>query len=490
MWWQRLLKSSSDLGPSKARSASVIVDMSPQARPTVLQRWAKANGLGLQWYVGHQVAIVAGEPARLGAALGVSIDDYRSPDGQVFYSATVPPAVPPALAHQVQDIGRVSDYKDYHDDYVPAGGLTPQGLVEAYDATPLRDQGIDGAGDTVVALEIDGFAQADLNAFTTKFGLPPFSSSNFSVNGGVTAKAEGESTMDLETIREIAPGAKIVYYNLDQDKTATTFSQLLLSGFSRVGQLYPGAIWTISLGQCEKSNTYADLNAENLAVAAAESHGATVFASSGDTAGLECVPDQSWGSAPTSTDVGVSNPAVLTTVTGVGGTLLSVSTTGVYLGETTWFWPFLNEGTSGGSSTEIAQPSWQVGQGLPAPSDKVPRLVPDVAADGDPNSGNADYDGGGWGSGGGTSLSSPVWAGFTALMDQYLHQHGRPPVGFFNPALYYLADHAQQYPPFHSVTSGGNEVWRNEAGYNESTGLGSPDVYNLARDVLTYEGAR
>ena len=297
-WWQQFLKSSKDLGPSKARSASVIVDMGAEARPAVLQRWAKIHGLGLQWYVGHQVAIVAGKPVRLGAALGVSIDDYRSPDGQVFYSATVQPTVPTALAHQVQGIGRVSDYKDFHDDYVPAGGLTPQGLVQAYDATPLRSQGINGAGETVVALEIDGFAPSDLNAFTTKFGLPPFNSSNFSVNGGVIAKAEGETTMDLETIREIAPGAKIVYYNLDQDKTATTFSQLLLSGFSRVGKLYPGAIWTLSLGECEKSNTYADLNAEYLAVAEAENHGATVFASSGDTAGLECVPYQSWGSVP------------------------------------------------------------------------------------------------------------------------------------------------------------------------------------------------
>ena len=37
------------------------------------------------------------------------------------------------------------------------------------------------------------------------------------------------------------------------------------------------------------------------------------------------------------------------------------------------------------------------------------------------------------------------------------------------------------------MDTGGNEVWRNEAGYNESTGLGSPDVYNLVRDILPLE---
>ncbi len=488
-WWQGFLKSSKDLGPSKARTASVIVDLDANANPEIVKRWAQAHGLEVRWYVGHAVAILAAGPAPLGTALGVRIDDYRSPSGQMFYSATTQPPVPAALAHQVQGVGRLSDFKDYHDDYVPGGGLTPQGLVQAYDATPLRAGGVNGAGETVVALEIDGYDHADLTAFTTRFNLPAFNSANFTIDGGDKAKVEGESTMDLETIREIAPGAKIVYYNLLQDTSATTFSQLLLDGFSRVGRLYPGAIWTLSLGDCEKSSNYADLNAEDQAVVQAEGHGATVFASSGDTAGLECVPESSWGSAPTSADVGVSNPAVLPAVTGVGGTLLSVTTTGAYDEETTWFWPFLNEGTSGGGSSTLAQPSWQVGQGLPTPSDKVPRLVPDVAADGDPNSGNADHDGGFWQTGGGTSLSSPIWAGLTALIDQYLRQNGKPAVGFFNPALYYLADHAQKYQPFHPVLTGGNEVWRNSAGYNKSTGLGSPDVYNLARDVLTYEGA-
>ena len=133
----------------------------------------------------------------------------------------------------------------------------------------------------------------------------------------------------------------------------------------------------------------------------------------------------------------------------------------------------------------FAQPTWQVGQGLPTPSNKVPRLVPDIAADADPKLRQCRPRRRAWGQGGGTSLSSPIWAGFTALMDQYLQaQHGKGPVGFLNPALYYLADHTESYPPFHLVTTGGNEVWRNEAGYNESTGLGSPDVYNLARDIL------
>lgn len=488
-WWQQLLRSSKDLGPSKARSASVIIDLSNPAGWRAAQRWATEHHLSIKWYTGHSVGVLSATPVVLGDALGARIDDYRSPQGQLFYAAKLQPPVPPALAGQVAGIGRLSDYVAYHDDYVPEGGLTPTGLDQAYDANPLAGQGINGAGETVVAMEIDGYAAADLRAFTDKFHLPAFAPGNFVVNGGEAGKAEGESDMDLETVREIAPEAKIVYYNLLQDKSAKSFSQLLLDGFTRVGRLYPGSIWTLSLGSCEKAANFTDLNAEDQAAYAAENHGTTVFASSGDTAGLECVPPNNWGSAPSQSDVGVSNPAVLTAVTGVGGTLLSVTTTGAYDGESTWFYPVLGNGTSGGQSYTIAQPSWQVGQGLPKPSNKVPRQVPDVSADGDPNSGNADHTGGSWSSGGGTSLSSPIWAGFTALIDQYLHKNGKGPVGFFNPLLYYLAGHNQTYAPFHFVTVGGNEVWRNGNGYNESTGLGSPDVYNLARDILAYERA-
>lgn len=453
-----------------------------------MRSWAAARQLSLQWYVAGTVAVLAARPSRLGEALGVRIDDFRSPTGQRFYASTSQPKVPVGLRGRVTAVGRVTDYKDYGDAYVASGGLSPTALMQAYDAAPLRAQGLTGAGETVVAFEIDGYSQDNLNKFAAKYNLRPFTAQGgFSVVGGEAGKDEGESDMDIETVREIAPAAKIVYYNVLQDTSGTSFAGVLLAAFNAVNKDYPGAIWTMSIGQCEKALSPADLQAENEAVAAAEAKGTTAFAASGDTAGLECVNQPNWGSAPTQSDVGVWQPAVLPAVTGVGGTTLSVTTNGSYYGETTWFYPALGQGTSGGTSTMIAQPTWQVAQGLPKPSDKVPRQVPDVAAVGDPLTGNTIYEGG-WSTGGGTSLATPIWAGYVALIDQYLRQHGKPAVGFINPVLYDLADHAQPYPPFHAITSGGNEVWRNGAGYNETTGLGSPDVYNLARDLLAHEG--
>jgi len=321
VFWQQFLKSCKDLGRSKARSASVILNMEVHANPAVVQGWATAHGLELQWYIGHAVAILAAAPASLGASLDVRIDDYRSPAGQLFYSATTQPSVPTALIGQVQGVGRLSDYKDFHTDYVPSGGLTPQGVLQAYDATPLRAGGINGAGETVVALEIDGFNPADLNAFTSRFNLPAFSSSNFVVNvPWPKPRVRPPWTSRRSARSHRRPRSFTTTFS--QDRSANSLAELLIAGFSRVLKLYPGAIWTLSLGGCEKASTFADLDAEAEAVAKAETEGSTVFASSGDTAGFECVPDTSWGSAPTNADVGVSNPAVLPDVTGVGGTLL------------------------------------------------------------------------------------------------------------------------------------------------------------------------
>jgi len=56
-----------------------------------------------------------------------------------------------------------------------------------------------------------------------------------------------------------------------------------------VARDYPGAIWSVSLGQCEDIFSPTDLAAADSAVAAAERAGTTAFAASGDEGGLECL---------------------------------------------------------------------------------------------------------------------------------------------------------------------------------------------------------
>jgi kumamolisin len=294
--------------------------------------------------------------------------------------------------------------------------------------------------------------------------------------------------MDLETVHEIAPAAKLVYINLTGGSftKSTSVGALLASAFALTDQRWRGATMSISLGFCESGGDFnqSDLESMNAAVASAEQNGATVFASSGDAGGLDCTPANDGGQPPQSSFVGVSEPAALPGVTGVGGSALSTTSNGKWIGETTWSEPLLSQGSGGGVSLGFKQPPWQTGIGTGGQLDQSNgRQVPDVSADADPATGTLIVSGGSAQQGGGTSLATPIWAGFTALMDQYRRSQHLPPVGFFNPLLYALAQASPPYAPFHDITLGGNALYPATPGYDMVTGLGSPDVWNLARDL-------
>ena len=489
-WWSQFLGHSRQLGPAGSETTSVVVDLRGPFARDLVARWAAGHDLTASFYAGSKVAVLDGSASEVGRAFKVEVDQFRAPGGEHFLAAKRLPRTPAGLKAYISGVGRISSYEGWQDDYVPGGGLTPPGLLEAYDATPLRAR-TDGAGETIVAFEVDGYTKSDLQQFATRYHLPAFfgGSNSLIVHGGEAGAAEGETNMDLETLREIAPGARLVYFNLLGVHSKST-SGTLISAFSEASKEWPGAVWTVSLGLCEKLFSFSDLNAVNNVVVAAEGKGTSVFAASGDSAGLECTgwDSNSWGSAPSSDDIGVQVPAVLPSVTGVGGTTLSVTRDGAYSSEAAWYYPVLGQGTGGGVSTLVAQPSWQVGQGLPKPSSSEGREVPDVAALADPITGNAIFEGGRPSEGNGTSLATPVWAGFTALADAYLRSLGGHAVGFANPALYYIAGHSPPYPPFHVVSTGGNEVYLNGSGYSPTTGLGSPNVWDLARDFAWLQG--
>ena len=91
--------------------------------------------------------------------------------------------------------------------------------------------------------------------------------------------------------------------------------------------------------------------------------------------------------------------------------------------------------------------------------------------------------------GAGTSQAAPIWAGLTVLMNQYLIDHGGTAVGDITPLLYRVAAGSRS-PGFHDITLGGNAVDTATEGYDLVTGLGTPDVENLARDLLDAQAAQ
>jgi kumamolisin len=70
------------------------------------------------------------------------------------------------------------------------------------------------------------------------------------------------------------------------------------------------------------------------------------------------------------------------------------------------------------------------------------------------------------------------------LIRQYAMVKGIDGLGSVTPTLYRIAADPRPFPAFHDVTRGGNRLYNCTPGWDYATGLGSPDVYNLARDIV------
>jgi len=158
---------------------------------------------------------------------------------------------------------------------------------------------------------------------------------------------------------------------------------------------------------------------------------------------------------------GVEYPAASPYVTAVGGTTLSLSSAGAYLGESAW------SGAGSGCSALESKPSFQHDPLCPN------RTVADVSADADPNTGAAVYDSvryqgrSGWFKVGGTSLASPLVAGAYALA-------GGIPSGSFGNTLPYTATAGLRDVVSGSNGSCGTYLCTAVPGYDGPTGLGTP----------------
>ena len=114
-------------------------------------------------------------------------------------------------------------------------------------------------------------------------------------------------------------------------------------------------------------------------------------------------------------------------VIGVGGTTLNLAPDGSVQSERGWI------GSGGGKSGRFPRQSWQHGPGVPAGNE---RLVPDVALAADPNTGACVILHGQRQQIGGTSWSTPCWAGFCALINEARGKSRKAALTFLPPKLY------------------------------------------------------
>jgi kumamolisin len=483
----RLLARSTDLGPARVDSVQLTAALGDSDPPRELIAWATGRQLSVQWRPGDTWAVVKGAPIDMGNAFAVPVHDYRNSRGEVFYASPQQPSVPAAARSEVAALGRILGYTPHHLAQpvkppldVPRRGLTPDALLTTYNASPLAAQGFTGRGATIVLFEFDGYDQADLDSYAQVTGLPPIRPV---LVGGQPGEPQGEAVMDLEVAHAVAPDAQLVVVNAVPTVEGDGAYQKIARLFESVDGQFPGAVWSLSVGWgCDRLMTAADLAPVQSALATALSHGTTAFDASGDTGGLECKGGDNWSSPPTPDDVGLDAVASLPAMTAVGGTTLSTDAQGMWLAEQAWVDSPLSQGSSGGVSALFPRPAWQ--NSVFAERDSTHRrLTPDVAAVADPFTGVKIVFDQKQLIGAGTSQAAPIWAGLTVLMNQYLRAHGGQTVGDLNPLLYRVAGGAR-LPGFHNVILGGNAVDVATPGYDLVTGLGTPNVDNLVRDLL------
>ena len=442
----------------------------------VLTNWLTSEGFTITKTDPNRLGVFVSAPVfKIQEALQVSFGKIVVAN-RTYISALTPPMVPVNLAPILVGINGLQPHIQLHKHSqrvtpqsirlpTESGGLRPlladqppflvSEVLKAYNADSLT---LTGEGEKI-AVVIDTFpAAADLTQFWA-LNLVPQALNNIEfvqvVSGTLPSPSE-ETTLDVEWTSGIASGAKVRVYatqDLSFEHVDQAFQQILtdLPNEPTLHQL------SISLGGGESAVPTSQLVADAQYFALIAAQGVSIFVSSGDT-----------GSSVDGS-LQVSYFASDPSVTAVGGTSLFLSTcSGNTLSEIAW------DGSGGGISTFFSRPDWQVGSSLPT---GTTRLVPDVASAADPDTGSVIILDGVQVQIGGTSWSAPVWAGFSALINQARATAGMAPAGLLGPKIYPLLGTTA----FRDITTGNNGAYSAQIGYDLTTGLGVPVVATLVQ---------
>ena len=469
--------------------------------------WLTSQGLTVnESSRGRNWVSFSGSAASVSKTFRTSFHRYQG-NGRTHFANATSPSVPQALAGIVGGFIGLNDFPRRSSVVRPlpvslpefTSGknhyLAPQDLATIYNISPLYTAGFDGTGQSIAIVGESNISLTDIRGFRTSFGLPA-NDPKILVAGtdpGFNANAQVEANLDVEWAGAIAPKATIVYVY-----AANVFNALSATISNNLAPVV-----SVSWGGCEIDDAPF---AYRTIAQQANAQGMTILASSGDSGAAGC-DAQGVGAFATR---GRSNsfPDNLPEVTSVGGTMFDDATgdwwatrnssTGgsalSYIPEVAWNESSVANGllaSGGGASRFFTKPDWQTGPGVP---NDGARDTPDVSLSAAVHDGylityqgaNSLY------VVGGTSASTPSFAGIIALLNQYVVKQGfqkAAGLGNINPQMYRLAQAAPA--AFHDIVSGDNIVpcsqgspdcaagqfgFKAGPGYDMATGLGSVDA--------------
>jgi subtilase family serine protease len=463
-----------------------------------------------QTYPQRTAMLVRAPVSRVDKLFGLRFGRYVTADGKRYFAPERRPRIPASLAPYITSLGDLSDVPIPADD-IPTSGLTPAVVAKAYDIKPLWKRGDEGQGETIAIASLFGAVNTDdITQFAKHEGIASPDIQFRKVDGGSTFSSQqgsdGEVDLDLQVVLGIVPKARIIDYQGSDGSTTkqTSLGHSLADIYNAIEQDGQAKIVTTSYGECEallQNQNPGDQQLIDNSLKALEAANVTVFIATGDTGAYACL--QAAQIEPASTlpsgfvQLAIQTPSSSPFAVAVGGTRLDLRSDGSYLAESAWADSLSRSGGGGGISESEPRPTWQKGPGVieKGLNPHGRRQTPDVAGPADPNSGfficqtvpgikSPLCEAGN----GGTSAAAPFWAASMLLVQQFAAHNGAGSLDhcFAGPILYDLASTKQPVPPFHPVLFGNNGFYPAHTGWNYATGLGSPDVFNLAQDYAAF----
>lgn len=453
---------------------------------------AKSMGLKVEETHANRILLhVSGDAQTVESAFNVQLHHYVSPTGHEFYAPDQNPEVPAHLASKINGVVGLhsfSKWRPYHRQKAvqenvvqelassnsqtfpsgPGRGFAPNDLATAYNLTGLSTK---GTNQVIALFELASYQASDIDTYASYFGLPSPKLTNILVSGGSNSGIDAEVTLDIELALALAPESQIYVYEGPNSGLG------ILNTYNKIATDNIAKQISTSWGIGENEVDQQTLQAENAIFQQMAAQGQTVYAASGDSGAYGDYPINS------SRTVVVDDPASQPYVVGVGGTSLKVDAqTGVYQSESVWNDGLGNGAGGGGVSSVWPIPSWQTA--VSTLSSKTYRNVPDVTLNADQHAGYAIYYNGKWQIFGGTSCAAPLWAAFTACVNQQLAANQQPSLGFANPKLYAIGAGGNYNADFHDITVGNNLYYNATMGYDNASGWGSFNGANLFASLI------
>jgi kumamolisin len=440
--------------------------------------YLQSRGLHVSLVHGNNLIIsVETDTATAEAAFQVELHEYVASSGRVIHSPNHDPVVLAEVGSKIGAVVGLSNVGAWRKQGIrkftalDPHSLSPHASIGSY-MTPTKIRtafGVSGlaqtgGGETLALFELDGYNLSDINAYAAYFGLTVPTLTNVLVDGasGTAGSNRDEVTLDIEVMMAMAPGiAGIRIYEGPSTDSG------VLDTYSRIASDNIAKSVSTSWGSAEGQNTLSFLNSENTIFQQFASQGQSFFAASGDNGAYDDTSHPS--------NLAVDDPGSQPYVTSVGGTTLTLNGANAWSSETSWGTSSNAQGGGGGISNIWPIPAWQTGLATTANKGSTSmRMVPDVSLDANPATGYSIYTSGNWYAYGGTSAAAPLWAAFTAIVNQGRVAGAMSRLGFANPSLYQIGRSSIYSNCFHDINdSSTNLYYPAVTGYDLSTGWGS-----------------